>query len=289
MWKLICSFLVLSALFACQQAPGTSEGEENVAEEEDVVLAEVYGTQLKLSDLSLVVDSYDDSKDSLAALKTAINRWVKDKLLLHEATENIPEDLDIDKLVKEYRESLIRHHYEQKLVSSQLDTVITEFDLMNHYEENKSRYTLEKSIIRCLYIKVRKPVRSIKRIEEWLDEPTTANLVNMRQYCTNYAEFCLVNPDKWYKWEDVKQSFPKQFKVKDLKAGNQRTFADFEHQYFIKILEFVSKKNEAPLSYFEEQAEKLIIRERKNRLLEELKSRLYEEAKGSQNVKIYIE
>lgn len=281
--------LLLLVLFvACDEKTEQSTDQEKDIQN-DVLLAEVYGKKLMLSDLSLVTNTYDNPQDSIQAIKTAINRWVKVQLLLHEATQNIPEDLDIDKLVKEYRESLIRHHFEQKLVATNLDTVVTEFDLKQHFEENKSRYTLEKSILRCLYIKVRKPVKSIKRIENWLDEPTTKNLQSMRGYCMDHADFCLVNPDKWYKWEDVKQSFPKQFKDSDLRAGNQRTFADFQYQYFIKVLEFVSKKNEAPLSYFEEQATKLIIRDRKNRLLEELKNRLFENSKGSSNVKIYVE
>lgn len=284
------SILWLLAVGVSCNSPSDEGGQERADSDfEDAVLAEVFGNKLYLSDLSLVATSHDNPEDSIQALKTAINRWIKDELLLHEATQNIPDDLDIDKLVNEYRESLIRHHFEQQLVTSNLDTVVTDFDLKKHFEENKSHYTLEKSILRCLYIKVRKPVKSIKRIETWLDKPNTKNLINMRQYCTDYADFCLINPDKWYKWEDVKQSFPKAFSEKDLKEGYQRTFADFKYQYFIHILEFVSKKNEAPLSYFEEQAEKLIIRERKNRLLEELKGRLYEQSKGSSNVKIYVE
>lgn len=286
-WKLWL-FLGSLVILACGEESSVSDDGDSV-DDNDVILAQVYDSELRLSDLAMVANSYDNPEDSLQALKIAINRWVKDRLLLHEATQNVPEDLDIEKLVQEYRESLIRHHFEQKLVSNQLDTVVTEFDLMKHYEDNKSQYTLEKSIVRCLYIKAVKPVRSIKRIEDWLEKPTTKNLINMRQYCMDYADFCLVNPDKWYKWEAIKQSFPDAFKERDLKAGVRRTFADFKYQYFIHILEFVSQKNEAPLSYFEEQAEKLIIRERKNQVLEDLKTRLFEDSKGSSNVRIFVE
>jgi hypothetical protein len=278
---------VLFLFFGCNQQPDT-DGNSIPEEKDNILLAEVNGKQLYVSDIEMVSSS-KNAEDSLQSLKVAVNRWVKDQLLLHEATENIPEDLDINKLVREYRESLIKHHFEEKLIATQLDTIVTEFDLQEHFEKNKSEYSLEKSIIRCLYIKVRKPVRSIKRIQEWLDEPTTKNMQYMRKYCMDYAEFCLINPDKWYKWEDVKKSFPEEFKERDLKAGVQRTFADFTYQHYIHILEFVPKKRNAPLSYFEEQASKRIIRERKTRLLDDLRNRLYEERKGGSNVKIYIE
>lgn len=256
--------------------------------EDAIELARVYDKSLYLSDLPTLEDHYESKEDSLEALRTAVNRWVRDELLLHEASNNISEDLNLDQLVEEYRESLIRHHYEQKLIATNLDTVVTEFDLKAHLEENEAHYNLEKSILRCLYIKVRKPVKSIKRIQEWLEKPDSKNLKSMRKYCRDYADYCLSNPDKWYKWEDVKKSFPDDFKERDLRSGTLRTFADFKHQYFIRILEYVSKKDDVPLSFFEEQATKLIIRERKNRLLEDLKMRLYEEQKSSSAVKIYV-
>ena len=254
--------LVLIGVLGCQES-ATNDDEGSPSPNQFVELAEVHGKTLFLKDLPILAENYESQQDSVNALLTAVNRWVKDELLIHEASKNIPDDLDIDQLVEEYRESLIKHHFEQKLVLSNLDTVVTEFDLKKHLEENKSRYTLEKSIMRCLYIKVRKPVRSIKKIEGWLDKPDTKNLQSMRKYCMDYADFCLVNPEKWYKWEDVKKSFPSAFKNSDLRDGKQRTFADFKYQYFIHILEFVSSKDDAPLSYFEEQATKLIIRERK--------------------------
>ena len=279
--------LVMALLMGCAEKPEPGDG-PSADHQEDVILAEVYGKKLYASDIDMVSSSRN-ATDSLKSLKIAINRWVKDQLLLHEASENIPEDLDIDKLVNEYRESLIKHHFEERLIATQLDTIVTEFDLKDHFEKNKSEYSLEKSIIRCLYIKVRKPVKSIKRIQEWLDEPTAKNMQYMRKYCINYAEFCLINPDKWYKWEDVKLSFPKEFKERDLRAGVQRTFADFTYQHYIHILEFVPKRTNAPMSYFEEQATKRIIRERKTRLLDDLRNRLYDQKKGGANVKIYVE
>ena len=279
--------IVLFGILGCQD--GTTNDEEgNESSNQYVELARVHGKSLYLKDLPILAENYETQQDSINALLIAVNRWVKDELLIHEASKNIPDDLDIDQLVEEYRLSLIKHHFEQKLVSSNLDTVVTEFDLKKHLEENRSRYSLEKSIMRCLYIKVRKPVRSIKKIEGWLDKPDTKNLQSMRKYCMDHAEFCLVNPEKWYKWEDVKKSFPSAFKNSDLRNGKQRTFADFKYQYFIHILEFVSSKDDAPLSYFEEQATKLIIRERKNRLLEDLKDRLYENQKSGSEVKIFV-
>lgn len=282
-WLLLSLFLFAS----CKSEPTASEGEE-VVEVEDPILARVHAKELRLSDIPIVSAASADEKDSVEMIRKAVDHWIKEELFLNEASKNIPEDLDIDRLVKEYRSSLIRHYFEEKLIQTKLDTVITEFDLKAHNDANKSLYALEKSILRCLYIKVRKPVRNAKRLEKWLEKPREAELASLRRYCMNNAEFCLVNPEKWYQWEDIKTSFPDKFKISDLKRGTKTTFADFKYQYYIHILEYVSKKKEAPFSYIEERATKLIIRERKNRLLNELKEQLYEEQKDTRNVEVFV-
>jgi len=283
-WLWCCLF----GLLGCKtETPINDEQDEEIIVE-DPILAKVYGKQLKLSDIPIVSAASVNDKDSVQMILKAVDHWIKEELFLSEATKNIPEDLDIERLVKEYRSSLIRHYFEEKLIQTKLDTVITEFDMKAHNEANKSLYALEKSILRCLYIKVKKPVRNAKKLEKWLEKPRDKELASLRRYCMNNAEFCLVNPEKWYQWDDIKPSFPVKFKMSDLKTGTRTTFADFKHQYYIHILEYVSKKNDAPFSYIEERANKLIIRERKNRLLNELKEQLYEEQKDTRNVEVFV-
>ena len=274
-------------LGACS-SPGSVESTAEVPEE-DPVLARVYDEELTLSQLPIVSAASVASKDSAEMIRKAVDRWIHEQLFLQEAAKNVPEELDIEKLIEEYRSSLIRHYFEEKLIKTKLDTVITEFDLKAHYEENKDLYALEKSILRCLYIKVRKPVPRLKKMEQWLEDREDADYARLRKYCMNNAEFCLMNPEKWYQWDDIKESFPDKIQRMNLKTGAVTTFADFKYQYYIHILEYVSKKSDAPFSYIEERATKLIIRERKNRLLEELKQQLYEEERDGGNIEIFVQ
>jgi hypothetical protein len=282
-------WFVVFVLVACQESQTVQDDIDPPVEKKDPLLASVYSTELHLSDMPIVSAASSDAQDSIEMIRKAVDRWIKDQLFLKEAEKNIPEDLDIERLVEEYRSSLIRHYFEEKLIKTKLDTVITEFDLKAHYEENKALYNLENSILRCLYLKVKKPAPSSKKLKKWLEDPDEGDLAALRKYCMNNAEFCLINPDKWYKWEDIEPSFPEQFKASDLKSGQKTSFADFTYEYHIQILEYVSKKNDAPFSYIEERANKLIIRERKNRLINELKAQLFEEQKDGRNVQIYVQ
>lgn len=277
--------IALISLLACGSSKEeTPQSSETKADEE--LLAKVHDKELRLSDLPTVSAAAQNSDDSLKMIRTAVDRWVKDQLFLEEAASNIPSDLDIEKLVYEYRQSLLQHYFEEKLIKTQLDTVISDFDMKEHFEANKDLYKLENSILRCIYIKVRKPVRKSEKLEKWIEKK---DLDQLNKYCMNNAEFCLINTDKWHQWDVIKEVLPKKFQNLKLKTGLKNSFADFSHQYYFHVLEYVSKKNDAPFSYIEERATKLIIRERKNRLLEELKQRLFTEQKDSRHVQIYVE
>jgi len=283
---LIIFFLSIAAL-SCHQQGDKSDAPSS--ERDLQLLAEVYDRELTLDEL-LSRQSFPASvQDSIEFLKKNVNDWVKEQLFLKRAEEHYETDPEIENLVKEYRESLIQHSYEEHLIRTALDTVVTDFDLKAHYEDNRTQYSLEKSIVRCLYVKVRKPVRQRANIEEWMEYPSERNLQYLRKYCMNNANYCLINPQKWYKWDDIKDVFPKEISNLQVKKGLQRSFADFTYHYFIDILDYVSKKEDAPLTYFEERAKKLIVRQRKNRLLDDLKDAFFEKEKAGRHVKIFVE
>ena len=94
-------------------------------------------------------------KDSLAIIQAYIERWTRDTLLLNEAEQNIPSDLNIDKLVRDYRASLIRHNYEKRWWNNIWTLPSPRNNSWNFYEANKEQYQLETPIMRCYFIKGR--------------------------------------------------------------------------------------------------------------------------------------
>ena len=287
LYQFLTIVFFVTVTISCKQQ--SDAGEQFPDERNLQILAEVYGKELSLDEL-LSKQSFPASvQDSIEFLKKNVNNWVKEQLFLRRAEAHYETDPEIENLVKEYRESLIQHSYEEHLIRTALDTVVTDFDLKSHYEDNKTQYSLEKSIVRCLYVKVRKPVRQRANIEEWMEYPSERNLQYLRKYCMNNANYCLINPRKWYKWDDIKDVFPNEFSGLKIEKGLQRSYADFTYHYFIDILDYVSKKEDAPITYFEERAKKLIIRQRKNRLLDDLKDAFFEKEKAGRNVKIFVE
>lgn len=88
------------------------------------VIARVNEEYLYASDLQSLTRGLK-GQDSLSALKSYAENWVRKKLLLQKAIENIPEDdIGINKKVEDYREALLLYEYEKALINDKLDTTI---------------------------------------------------------------------------------------------------------------------------------------------------------------------
>ena len=59
---------------------------------------------------------------------------------------------EVDKLVEEYRRSLVRYRYQERLVEEKLKTDIRESDKLNYYEENQKKFILDKGLIKGIIL-----------------------------------------------------------------------------------------------------------------------------------------
>ncbi len=276
-------FLALAGLLtgslACQ--PG---GEE--LQEEDHLLARVYNKSLYLSELDGMFPPGTSGSDSSLIVNAYVNRWVREALLLYEAERNIPKDLNIDKLVRDYRASLILANYERILVEELLDSTITQAELINFYEKNKEQYQLETPIVRCYFIKVPLPVPKYGDLRRWWSRPSE-HYDELVAYSNQYAAAHHLEDSTWHKVDDIAMLMPPgtitSSNISDKKEFTQR---DGEFQYYFKLFEVKNRKEIAPLSYIEDQARKVILHKRKIKLLEDKKEEMYERELRRQNINI---
>ena len=83
----------------------------------EVVVAECYGKYLFESDLEGLVPDNSTIMDSIQRVSSFIDSWVRRQVLLHQAESNLnKEDLDLDKQMEEYRNSLVIYAYESQLI-----------------------------------------------------------------------------------------------------------------------------------------------------------------------------
>ena len=259
---------------------------------EDKLLAQVFDKRLYASEAEEVLPSALNYEDSVLALNAYIERWIRENVMMHEAEKNLPPDLKIDELVKDYESSLIMHQYEKSVVETLLDTLISEGELEQYYEENKSQYQLESTIVRCHLIKVPQSTdeKIIKRFEKNWKSKKAGDYQDLVALSNQYASTYYLSDSIWYKLDLIRQEMPIG-SVNDNAIRNNRVFqlTNDDYYYFLKILEIKDKKEIAPLAFIQEQAAKVILHKRKIALLEKLKEDLYQRASSRNNIKLYIQ
>ncbi len=280
MIKQIRPLLPLLFLLGCTQFTGETE-------QEDRLLAKVHNKTLYISDMEGMFPEGTSGKDSAIIIQIHASRWMREALLLHEAEQNIPSDLNIDKLVRDYRASLIRHNYEKILVQELLDSTVTEEELVTFYERNKQQYQLETPIARCFFIKVPVPVPEAQQLRRlWNNKED--NLEELVSYCTEHAEAYLLTDSTWYRVEDIAQEMPRgTVTVDNISAKQDFSQRDGEYQYYFKVFEVKNRKDIAPLSYIKGQARKVILRNRKEELLKDKIEAMYQRELRRNNIKTY--
>lgn len=265
---------------------------EDPPEKNDKLLARAYNKTLYLSEVRPLIPADAGPEDSLLRLNALVEQWLRDALLMHEAEKNIPKDLNIDKLVRDYRSSLILHNYEKILVENLLDSIVTEEEIRGYFGKNESQFELQAPILRCYLIQFPMGLPEETQIRSWWNSfPQDSSAVKgIKDFAIENATTILLKDSIWYRKERVLALFPEgSANESDLRAGKDLEFQEEGFQVWCKVLETRPENQLPPLSFVEPQIRRLILHQRKLKLLHDTKEQIYDQEIRRNNVKVYIE
>lgn len=251
---------------------------------QDIILAEVGDKKLYYEDIS---GPWADANptDSLAMLNSYVEQWVRRTVVLLNAENSLSPDININKLVNDYRSSLLLHSYRSDIVEKKLDTVIGHSELTTFYDENKEQYRLSEPILKGIIVKLEEKAPKIERFySNWKKD----NYPEILTYVNAHAAYALLDTAVWYGINEFSTYLPKeQFPQSKLNKVKNLNENEEGYEYFVKIIEYVDTKDAPPLSYVEEKLKKVIINQRKKGLLERIETNLYKNALIDKKVKVY--
>ncbi len=255
------------------------------------VIARVNDDYLYASDIQGITKGVK-GKDSVDMLKNYATSWVRKKLLLQKAKENIPEDdLGITKKVEDYRSTLFLYEYEKALINKKLDTAVSPKEMADWYEKLKGDFPLEKDVYLLFFIKLKKDARDIDNARKWVnkqDDEETARKLN--GYCREFATSTVLNQGIWYDKDNVLKNFPlSEYDMASLWGSkNFKEFKTENGSWFIKIGDVMKKDQAAPVEFIHDQIVKAIIERRRILLIEKIYDKIYQDGIKSKSFEILV-
>ena len=256
------------------------------SDEEDILLAKVYNKPLYLSEMDGMIPSFTTPDDSTLIVNAFVDRWVRENLMLYEAERNVPKDLNIDELVRDYRASLIIHNYEKGIAESGLDSIISDEEVMEYYNNHENHFESDNGAKRCKFMKLPKKAENMEKAEKWWNSDDEEDLEALAHYCKENAVVYQLEDSIWITNEELEKEFPKAV-LSSLKEGKNLEKTEGDFKYYIRVLEIQSKNSEPPLGYVRNRATNFIFHNRKLQIVEKKKEELYQQAERKGHVKYY--
>lgn len=279
--KILIVFVLAIMSFSCNKKN---------TEVEEVILAQVHDKQLYKSDLKSLYNSNITKEDSIIIAKNYINDWIKKQLLLEKAEMYLTdESKDIEKQIEDYRSSLLIFKYKQELISQKLDTVITDKEIEDYYNEYSANFILNYNIVKALFLKISKEAPEIEKVKWWYKSSAPENQSRLEDYCYQYATKFDNFDDKWLDFNNLLVEIPSKIDDQErfLKYNKYIETEDDLFYYFVKINEYKLKSTIQPLEYAKLKIKSILLNKRKFAFIDELENTIYNEALNHNEFIIY--
>ncbi len=254
------------------------------------VVAEVGDKKLSKLELAEIIPADANANDSLFIADNYIRQWITKQLIVNKAEAYLSEEQkDVQKLVEDYRNSLLIHIYLQNFVQQKLDTVVTEEQVKSYCKQYPNNFSTNENLIKAIFIKVKKPLFVKETVVKWLKSNKKKDRKSLEEFCLQRAVNYDTFKDNWVVADKVLNQLP--LKIKDKKQflmqNKHIVTSDVNYYYFLKINDLRFRNSTTPLNYIVKDAKKIILNKRKLKLVNSLEKDIYNDAKNKRKFKIY--
>lgn len=273
-------FLLLAAS-SCSLFSGKNDPE---------VVAKVFDKVLYLDDIKGIFPKGLSKEDSILYAKNYIDNWIRKNLTLHYAEKNLSEDQkNFDKMIEDYRNSLLTFNYEKELVRQKLDTFVDENQINKYYNEHQNDFLLKFNIIKVIYVKLPENAPDLRNVKKWMQSSDEKDWNKLDNYCKQNAINYYLDRESWLLFDDLIKEIPIKTYDQESYLQNHRfiEIQDSTSNYLLNIIGFKIKEQISPLSFEHDNIRQIILNKRKMELIRQKENDLYQEALKNNDFKIY--
>ncbi|MBN2482385.1 MAG: hypothetical protein JXB19_11630 [Bacteroidales bacterium] len=279
--KYTCFIFIVMITTGCARNSGNGK---------KIPVARVYDTYLYLDDLKAVTPAGLPTADSIAVVRDFIDKWVRNQLILKKAELYLTdEEKDVEQQIEDYRTSLLVYVYEQSYIRQNLDTVITDREILEYLNENPSNFLLSESVVKGSFIQVPVTAPEIYRLRQWCNSDDEGNTAEIETYCFQHAERYDHFDDRWVNLSEVLEFLPGRLYNPESTIRSRRLveMRDSTYYYFLTIRDYALAGEAAPVDLVSHDIRSIILNKRKIQIVNELESDIYNDGQNRGYFTIY--
>ncbi len=255
------------------------------------IVASVGSSFLYKKDLSTLYEGELSTEDSLVITNNFIENWAQKQIILQKATFNLSDEKEIElkKMLENYREDLYINSYKDALVAQNSDTIIHKEEIRNFYIANQNIFRLKEEVFQYKYLNFVSESVDKKKFKKLFIQHNTVEIDSIVLNDLKYAVSHL-NDSIWVTYKDLTKSIPiiKSIDKKNLLLKNHFIeLKDSINIHFISIKDFKLVNEIAPLEYVIPVIKQMILHKKKLKYINELDNKLIEEAIQNKTYKRY--
>ncbi len=242
----------------------------NVAKEPEAI-ARVGKSFLYKEDIANLVPRGTSKKDSIAIVKSFIDRWATQKLLFEAAERNITKDKldEFNTLIEQYKTDLYTKAYLEELVIRQIDTTVTDAQIASYYNQYKQYFKNSSDLVKLRYINLVKENPKFAKIKSKFSSFTKNDKKELEQLAVQFKSYAFNDSI----WVDINQVFEKlpfinlENKDKYISGGINFQYPDSTTVWLVKVNSVLPKNSATPLEFLKPTIKQIIINNRKLQLI----------------------
>ncbi|WP_116789142.1 hypothetical protein [Flavobacterium psychrotrophum] len=246
---------------------------------------------LQKEELQGLVPPGTPTKDSLAIIKSYIDRWASQKLMFDAATVNIDEDKqqELDGLIRQYKTDLYTKAYLEELVKQSVDTTVTEEQLGTYYNANKDNFRTTGMLVKLRYLRMAKDHPKFGLARQRFNSGGKKDKIALNEMTLHFKNYAF-NDTVWTTMAEVYQKLP--FITPDnrgryIASGIGYQYPDSLDVYLVKVNKVLDRNMVAPYEYIRPTLKEVIINNRKLELIKKIQKDITDDAIKNDKYEVY--
>jgi hypothetical protein len=254
-------------------------------------IARVNSDYLYAADIANLVPPGISKEDSIVIVRSFIDRWASKKLLIKVAEVNLNKSkkAEFDTLIQQYKIDLYTKAYLEEIVKRTTDTVISETELRNYYNENKENFKSNGTLVRLRYISLQKDNPKVDLIKSKFFDFRKSDKKFWDTYTLQLNSFAFNDSI----WTELSQVYDKlRFITPDnrdsyISPGKTIQKIEDKNVYFVKISNVIDKNQVAPYQYLKPTLREVILNKRKLELIKKFEKEITDDAIKDKKYEVY--